>query len=98
LIATDGGLVSIETDPNDVIVDIISFIFLSMLHFRFLKQLSEESKTVDGIQSDIPAIKEYASDLQTFLGSKAIEEEVKKEEKYIMALSESESLFELASV
>jgi hypothetical protein len=34
LITTDGELVSIETDPNDVIVDIISFIFLSMLHFR----------------------------------------------------------------
>ena len=55
---------------------------------NLLKQLSEESKTVEGIQSDITAVKEYASDLQTFLGSKAIEEEVKKEEKYIMALSE----------
>jgi LPS O-antigen subunit length determinant protein (WzzB/FepE family) len=40
-------------------------------------------------------IKEYASDLQTFLGSKAIEEEVKKEEKYIMALSEDGRLQQL---
>jgi hypothetical protein len=48
---------------------------------NLLKQLSEESKTVEGIQSDITAVKEYASDLQTFLGSKAIEEEVKKEEE-----------------
>jgi hypothetical protein len=45
-----------------------------------LKQLSQNSKTVEGLQSDNRAIKEYASDLQTFLGSKAIEEEVKKEE------------------
>ena len=52
---------------------------------NLLKQLSEQSKTVEGIQRDIAAVKEYASDLQTFLGSKAIEEEVKKEEKYIMA-------------
>jgi hypothetical protein len=34
---------------------------------NLLKQLSEESKTVDGRQSGITAIKEYASDLQTFL-------------------------------
>jgi hypothetical protein len=34
LITTGGGLVSIETDPNDDLVDIISFIFSSMLHFR----------------------------------------------------------------
>ena len=32
------------------------------------------------------------SDLQIFLGSKAIEEEVKKEEEYLMALSEDECL------
>jgi hypothetical protein len=34
LITTDAGLVSIETDPNDVIADILSFIFSSMLHFK----------------------------------------------------------------
>jgi hypothetical protein len=42
--------------------------------------------TVGGLvlQSDIIAAKEYASDLQTFLGSKPIAEEVKKkEEEYI---------------
>ena len=63
---------------------------------NLLKQLSEKSKTVEGIQSGITAIKEYASDLQTFLGSKAIEEEVKKEEKYIMALSEDGCLQQLS--
>ena len=62
---------------------------------NLLKQLSEESKTVKGIQRDITAVKEYASDLQTFLGSKAIEEKVKKEEKYIMALSEHGCLQQL---
>jgi hypothetical protein len=62
---------------------------------NILKQLSEESKTVEGIQRDIIAVKEYASDLQSFLGSKAIEEQVKKEEKYIMALSEDGCLQQL---
>jgi GTPase len=54
---------------------------------NLLKQLSKNSKTVEGLQSDIRAVKEYASDLQTFLGSKVIEEEVRKEEEYLMALS-----------
>jgi hypothetical protein len=51
------------------------------------------SKTVEGLQSDIRAVKEYASDLQTLLGSKVIEEEVKKEEESLMALSETDYLF-----
>jgi DNA-binding beta-propeller fold protein YncE len=62
---------------------------------NLLKQLYQESKTVEGIQSDITAVKEYASDLQTFLGSKTIEEKVKKEERYIMALSEDGCLQQL---
>ena len=62
---------------------------------NLLKQLSEKSKKIEGIQRDITAVKEYASDLQTFLGSKTIEEEVKKEEKYIMALSEDGCLQQL---
>ena len=57
-----------------------------------LTHLSKNSKTVEGLQSDIIAVKEYTSDLQTFLGSKTIEEEVKKEEEYLMALSEDECL------
>jgi hypothetical protein len=59
---------------------------------NLLKQLSQNSKTVEGLQSDIRAVKEYASDLQTFLGSKAIEGEAKKEEEYLMALSENRCL------
>jgi len=60
-----------------------------------LTHLSKNSKTVEGLQSDIIAVKEYTSDLQTFLGSKTIEEEVKKEEEYLMALSEDECLQQL---
>jgi DNA-binding beta-propeller fold protein YncE len=56
---------------------------------KLLKQLSKNSKIVEGLQSDIIAAKEYASDLQTFLGSRTIAEEVKKkEEEYLMAISE----------
>jgi hypothetical protein len=62
---------------------------------NLLIQLSEQSIIVEGIQRNITAVKEYATDLQTFLGSKAIAEEVKKEEKYIMALSEDGCLQQL---
>ena len=54
---------------------------------NLLKKLSMNAKTVEELQSDIIAVKEYASDLQTFLGSKVIEEEVKKKEEYLMAIS-----------
>jgi DNA-binding beta-propeller fold protein YncE len=62
---------------------------------NLLTQLCKNSKTVEVLQSDIIAVKEYASDLQTFLGSRAIAEEVKKEEEYLMALSEDGSLQQL---
>jgi hypothetical protein len=41
------------------------------------------------------ALKEYASDLQTFLGSKSIEVEVEKQEKLMESLSENGSLKQL---
>jgi hypothetical protein len=41
------------------------------------------------------ALKEYASDLQTFLGSKSIEVEVEKQEKFVESLSEDGSLKQL---
>jgi hypothetical protein len=63
--------------------------------YKLLKQLSKNSKTVEGLQSDILAVKEYASDLQTFLGSKAIEKEVKKKEDYLKSLYEDECLQQL---
>ena len=63
---------------------------------NLLKQLSQNSKTVEGLQRDIRVVKEYTSDLQTFLGSKTIEEEAKKEEEYLMALSEDGCLQQLS--
>ena len=53
---------------------------------NLLKQLSKNSKSVEGLQRDIIAVKECASDLQALLGSKVIEEEAQKEEEYLMAL------------
>jgi LPS O-antigen subunit length determinant protein (WzzB/FepE family) len=47
------------------------------------------------LQSDIIAVNEYASELQTFLGSKIIKEEVKKEEEYLMVFSEDGCLQQL---
>jgi non-ribosomal peptide synthetase component E (peptide arylation enzyme) len=44
------------------------------------------SKAVEGLQSDIIAVKEYASDLQALLGTKVIAEEVQKEEECLMVL------------
>jgi hypothetical protein len=40
---------------------------------KLLQQLSKNSKSVEGLQSDIIAVKEYASDLQALLGTKVIE-------------------------
>ena len=52
-------------------------------------------KNVEGLQRDIRAVKEYASDLQTFLDSKAIDEDIKREKAYPMALSEDGCLQQL---
>jgi chromosome segregation ATPase len=62
---------------------------------NLLKQISKNAKTVEGLQSNIIAVKEYASDLHTFLGSKTIEKEVKKEEGYLMALPKDGCLQQL---
>ena len=62
---------------------------------KLLQQLSKNSKSVEGLQSNIIAVKEYASDLQTFLGSKTIDEDAKKEEEYLMALSDDGCLQQL---
>jgi hypothetical protein len=59
---------------------------------NLLTELSKRSDTINEIQGTILALKEYASDLQTFLGSKSIEVEVEKQEKYVESLSEDGSL------
>ena len=63
---------------------------------NLLKQLSKNAKTVEGLHSDIITVKEYTSNLQNFQESKVIEEEVKKEEEYIMALSDDGCLQQLS--
>jgi hypothetical protein len=45
-----------------------------------------DAVSIEGLQRDIVAVKECASDLQALLGSKVIEEEAQKEEEYLMAL------------
>ena len=59
---------------------------------NLLTELSKRSDTIKEIQGTILALKEYASDLQTFLGSKSIEVEVEKQEKFVESLSEDGSL------
>jgi hypothetical protein len=59
---------------------------------NLLSELSKRSDTINEIQGTILALTEYASDLQTFLGSKSIEVEVEKQEKLMKSLSEDGSL------
>jgi chaperonin cofactor prefoldin len=69
LITTDGGPVSIHTNPNVVKVkelDDREDKVKSNID-KLLKQLSKNSKNVEGLQSDIIAVKEYASYLQTVI-------------------------------
>ena len=62
---------------------------------NLLTELSKRSDTINEIQGTILALKAYASDLQTFLGSKSIEVEVEKQEKFVESLSEDGSLKQL---
>jgi hypothetical protein len=55
---------------------------------NLLSELSKRSDTMNEIQGTILALTEYASDLQTFRGSKSIEVEVEKQEKLMESLSE----------
>jgi hypothetical protein len=62
---------------------------------KLLTELSKRSDTINEIQGTILALTEYASDLQTFLGSKSIEVEVEKQERLMESLSEDGSLKQL---
>jgi DNA-binding beta-propeller fold protein YncE len=62
---------------------------------NLLSDLSKRSDIINEIQGTILALKEYASDLQTFLGSKSIEVEVEKQEQFVESLSENGSLKQL---
>ena len=62
---------------------------------NLLTELSKRSDTINEMQGTILALKEHATDLQTFLGSKSIEVEVEKQEKFVESLSEDGSLKQL---
>ncbi|XP_052101423.1 transcription intermediary factor 1-alpha-like [Mytilus californianus] len=58
----------------------------------FLGKLAEHTEKMDLLQTNMSAIKEYASDLQAFLGSKMVETEIKKHEIFMQSLFEDGSL------
>jgi hypothetical protein len=62
---------------------------------NLLTELSKRSDTINEIQGTLLALTQYASDLQTFLGSKSIEVEVEKQERFVESLSEDGSLKQL---
>ncbi|CAG2243764.1 EFP [Mytilus edulis] len=51
-----------------------------------ISQITEKINTVETLQGNISSVKEYASDLQTFLGSKSLETEVEREKTYLKSL------------
>ncbi|XP_052098958.1 uncharacterized protein LOC127733684 [Mytilus californianus] len=57
-----------------------------------LAKLAENTENVNSMENNILAIKDYASDLQSFLGSKMIETEVQKYEMFIQSLFDDGSL------
>ncbi|CAC5395552.1 unnamed protein product [Mytilus coruscus] len=54
-----------------------------------LGKLAEHKGKLDLLQTNMSAINEYVSDLQTFLGSKMIETEIKKNEIFMQSLFEN---------
>ncbi|XP_071169025.1 E3 ubiquitin-protein ligase TRIM71-like [Mytilus edulis] len=59
---------------------------------ELLAKLAENTEKVNSMENNISAIKEYASDLQAFLGSKMIETEIQKHETFLQSLFDDGSL------
>ncbi|CAC5373367.1 unnamed protein product [Mytilus coruscus] len=57
-----------------------------------LSKISDHGKTIDKLQKNISATKNFATELQTFLGGKMFEAEIQKEEKFIQSLIEDGDL------
>ncbi|XP_052100901.1 protein wech-like [Mytilus californianus] len=57
-----------------------------------LKELQEKSERIAVLQKNISDLHNHASDLQTFIGSKTLEEKIEFEETYIQSLTEDERL------
>ncbi|XP_063414095.1 uncharacterized protein LOC134696307 [Mytilus trossulus] len=58
---------------------------------RLIGKLSEKTHVANNLVQKISAIKKYASDFQSFIGSKSIEAEVEEEEKYLNSLTKDGS-------
>ncbi|VDI51139.1 Hypothetical predicted protein, partial [Mytilus galloprovincialis] len=61
-----------------------------------LNGLKEKRERIVVLQSNISDLKNHASDLQTFIGSKTLEEKIESEETYVQSLSEDERLKQLS--
>ncbi|XP_052078254.1 uncharacterized protein LOC127716172 [Mytilus californianus] len=59
---------------------------------KLVADLSEKTKYADILQANITSVKKYGSDLQAYMGSKLIEADVEKEEKYLQSLTKNRSL------
>ncbi|XP_071168982.1 protein wech-like [Mytilus edulis] len=59
---------------------------------ELLAKLAENTEKVISMEKNISAIKEYASDLQAFLGSKMFETEIQKHETFLQSLFDDGSL------
>ncbi|VDH95074.1 Hypothetical predicted protein [Mytilus galloprovincialis] len=57
-----------------------------------LEKIAKNTEKVNLLQTDMRAIKIYASDLQAFLGSKMIEKEIQTHEKFMQSLFEDASM------
>ncbi|VDI52517.1 Hypothetical predicted protein [Mytilus galloprovincialis] len=57
-----------------------------------ISQITEKINTVEALQGNISSVKEYASDLQIFLGIKSLEAEVEREKTYLESLFKDGSL------
>ncbi|XP_063417726.1 uncharacterized protein LOC134700302 [Mytilus trossulus] len=58
---------------------------------RLVAKLSEKTHVANNLVQKVSAIKKYASDLQSFIGSKSIESEVEAEETYLNSLTKDGS-------
>ncbi|CAC5421163.1 unnamed protein product [Mytilus coruscus] len=60
------------------------------------KELREKSERIAVLQNNISDLKNYASNFQTFVGSKKMERKIHTEETYIQSLSKDERLKQLS--
>lgn len=57
-----------------------------------LKEMQEKSERIAVLQTNISYLQNHASDVQSFIGSKKLEEKIESEETYIQSLTEDDRL------